>query len=371
MAQLPVCLGLCSVEAGDEVGFLTYGAPGEEPRRPAHALPGRVVHVPAPGAEGGVRVGAVLSSLIRGVLPSIRHADVVHVHGGSLIARAGALAASLARRPVVLTLYGGEIWEYRRRRSGVDLFTRAYRTAAHVVFFSQGLLTHAMQLGLGRRESSVIYPPVLSVFEYHDEAAQLQAREALGIRNRHVLVTVKRVDAYGGHRTLLEALSELIRTHPDTRLVICGTGPLLPDARDAARSWGVEGHVTFTGALAPEAVARYDAAADVFVLPSLLDSCPPGALEALASGTPVIAADNPGGLELRELFGFDVSVVPRGNALGLARTLVHFLEDRRRVRPATYDLLNREFRPAHVGAQYRAIYARAVERAAARTSGHV
>lgn len=367
VAQLPACLGSWSAEAGDEVGFLTHALPGE-PRRPLE-LPGPVVHVPAPEGSHGerpVRLAALVASMVRDVLPSVRHADVIHVHGDSLLARAGALAAEVARRPVVLTLYGTEIWEYRRRRFRVDLFARAYRKAAHVVFYSQGLLTHAMRLGIGRRDSTVIYPPVLPAFTFCDEAAQAQARAALGLRSRHVLVTVKRVDAFGGHRCLLEALSELIRTHPDTRLVVCGTGPLLPEVKAAARSWGVEGHVTFTGALAPDAVARYDAAADAFILPSLLDSCPPGALEALACGTPVIASDNPGGLELRELFGFDVSVVPRENPLALARTIVQSLEDKRRVRAATRDLLDREFRPAQVGAQYRAVYERAIARTADR-----
>jgi len=331
VAQLPVCLGTSSVEAGDEVGFLTSGglAPGDVPQ--ADALPGRVVHLPAPdGAqgEGLFRLPALVWSMTRAALPSIRRADVVHVHGNSLVARTGALAADLARRPVVLTLYGTEIWEYQRRRLRPDLFARAYRRAAHVVFYSQGLLTHAMRLGLGRRDSSVIYPPVLPAFTFCDEARQAQARAALGLRSRHVIVTVKRVDALGGHRCLLEARSELSRTHPDTRLIVCGTGPLLPDVKAAARSWGVEGHVTFTGALAPEAVARYDAAADVFVMASLLDSCPPGALEALASG-PIQGPRKEEVAERRELYGGDgngpleaLRIAPRDLRVGrLARAI--------------------------------------------------
>jgi glycosyltransferase involved in cell wall biosynthesis len=365
VAQLPACLGAWCAEAGDSVEYVSGAPPGGSRRRVEHA--GAVVHVPAEDGsdeETVLRFPALMSAMIRLALPSIRRADVVHVHGNSLLAKTGALVADLARRPVVLTLYGGEIWEYQRRRLRPDLFSRAYRRASHVVFYSQGLLTHAMRLGLGRRDSGVIYPPVLPAFTFCGEAAQADARAAVGLRSRHVLVTVKRVDALGGHRCLLEGLSELIRTHPDTRLVVCGTGPLLQDVKAAARSWGVEGHVTFTGPLAPDAVARYDAAADAFVLPSLLDSCPPGALEALACGAPVIAADNPGGLELRELFGYDVTIVPRENPLALARTIRHLLEDKRRTRASTVDLIEREFRPAHVAAQYRAVY----EHAAARTA---
>ena len=66
-------------------------------------------------------------------------------------------------------------------------------------------------------------------------------------------------------------------------------------------------------------MSRYYAASDVFVLPSLLEACPTVALEALACGTPVVSTDNPGGVELGEIFGADVTVVPRSDPRALAR----------------------------------------------------
>ena len=42
-------------------------------------------------------------------------------------------------------------------------------------------------------------------------------------------------------------MSEVIRFHPDTRLVICGTGAMLHELQDAARGAGVERHVVFAG----------------------------------------------------------------------------------------------------------------------------
>ena len=164
------------------------------------------------------------------------------------------------------------------------------------------------------------------------------ARESLGIANRHLLVNVKRLHPLAGQRFLIEAMNEVIRTHPDTRLVICGTGPLLDELQAVARSAGVERHVTFAGLVDNAVVARYCAAADLFVLPSILEALPTVAVEALACGTPVISADNPGGFELNDVFDCDVSLVAREQPLPLAQAIVAFLTNKRRTSAETREL---------------------------------
>ena len=270
-----------------------------------------------------------------------------------------------AAQPVVLTLYGTEIWHYAPKRFGPDLFTRAYHAASAVTFYSERLLERARELGLTRRQMQTIYPPVGPQFAWHDEAAQAAARQSLGITSRHLLVNVKRLHPLAGQRFLIEAMNEVIRTHPDTRLVICGTGALLGELQATARSAGVERHVTFAGLVDNAVVARYCTAADLFVLPSLLEALPTVAVEALACGTPVISADNPGGLELNDVFGRDVSLVPREQPLPLAQAIVAFLLEKRRTNQDTRDAIEREFRPAGVAAKYRALYHDVTSRAGA------
>ena len=79
-------------------------------------------------------------------------------------------------------------------------------------------------------------------------------------------------------------------------------------------------------------MARYCAAADLFVLPSLLEALPTVAVEALACGTPVISSDNPGGVELHGVFGDDVAVVPKEQPAPLAGAIVAALAQKRRTR---------------------------------------
>jgi glycosyltransferase involved in cell wall biosynthesis len=151
-------------------------------------------------------------------------------------------------------------------------------------------------------------------------------------------------------------MGEVIREHPDARLIICGTGDLLSELQHVARAAGVERHVTFAGLVDNTMVAKYCAAADLFVLPSLLEALPTVAVEALASGTPVLSSDNPGGLELNDVFGSDVEVVPREDWLALADAIRSKLRNKRRTMSATADVIAARFRPDAVARQYWDVY---------------
>jgi len=356
-ALLPAHLGEWAVEAGDTVSYLAHppraGAP--EP------LAGPVVWV-APNQGRGLRkllrVSSVSSAkrMIRESGPSLAAADLIHVHSNGLLVETAALWGRVRyRKPVVWTMYGTEIWHYRPSKLP-RLFDAAYTRAHHITFYSRGLYDKARELGLDRPGLSVVYPPVVERFTPVSADERLSLRLSLGLRAQHVLLNVKRLHPLAGQVFLIRALPQVLRRHPDTQLVICGTGALLPDLQKAARQAGVEQQVTFTGLVSNAQVADYNRAADVFVLPSLLEALPTVAVEALACGTPVVSADHPGGVELHGLFGDDVAVVPRENVDALAYMLIRTLDQRRRTDPDTAGVLEREFRPAAVAARFQSIY---------------
>ena len=363
-ALLPWQLGEWAHVAGDTVEYVAHPprAGGRTSLAgPATWVPRRVDGIVA----RSIKVGSLAQAyrIRRALAPAIARADVVHVHSNGLLPELAVILTRRAGKPVVLTLYGTEIWHYRPKRFGPDLFTRAYREASSVTFYSERLRAHAESAGLTRHDMTVVYPPVSPAFVWQDEGGQADARAALGLTNRHVLVNVKRLHPLAGQRYLLEAMHEVVRVHPDTRLVICGTGPMLDDLQAVARSAGVERHVTFAGLIDNALVSRYVTAADLFVLPSLLEALPTVAVEALACGTPVVSTDNPGGLELNDVFGPDVAIVPRENAEPLASAIVHFLRNKRRTLPATRETIERSFRAEAAAAQYRDIYLKVLEAA--------
>jgi hypothetical protein len=110
-----------------------------------------------------------------------------------------------------------------------------------VTFYSQRLRERATALGLERQRSHVIYPPVAPSFAYQGEPARRAERSALGLTAANVLVNVKRLHPLAGQRYLLEAMKDVVRDHPDTHLVICGTGTLLCALRAAHADWRLAG----------------------------------------------------------------------------------------------------------------------------------
>nr|MCU0256886.1 glycosyltransferase family 4 protein [Vicinamibacterales bacterium] len=347
-ALLPFQLGQWWVRDGHDVTFVAH------PPRARHGSPLPATYIASRHARPRWMRQTRLASLaeawriLRDAGPVLAHADLVHVHSNGLLAEMTGLLAARRGKPVVLTLYGTEIWHYQRRRGAIDLFTRLYHAADRVTFYSHGLLDRARELGLDRDGLSVVYPPVGDDFRFRDAPAQAELRERLRVNHRHLLVNVKRVHPLAGQRYLVEAMPDVVKAHPDTHLLVCGTGPLVDELRAQAHSLGVGPHVTFAGLVDNAMVAHYCAAADLFVLPSLLEACPTVAVEALASGTPVVSADHPGGVELGALFGDDVRVVPREQAAPLAKAIVEGLDRKRRTRASTAAVLAREFRPTVV-----------------------
>lgn len=355
-AILPAQAGVWSMERGHDVIYVSH--PPAQGGVPAAPDAGPVTWVPRRtrgGLLGALRLDAwLLSRHIHRVLDQVATgADLLHLHSNGLLIEAAASWAHQHNVPYVLTMYGTEIWHYKKRWP-IDFFRRAYMHAAAVTFYSRRLLDRARELGLDRPGLSVVYPAVAESFAERDPQARASLKRELRIAEPLLVVNVKRLHELAGQTFLLDAFAALGRA--DVRLVICGTGSLRESLEQQAKTLGIADRVTFAGLVPNDEVARYTAAADVFALPSLLEALPTVAVEALASGTPVVSADHPGGLELQELFEGDVTVVPRRDAHTLARALGEALTAGRRTRPLTAATLTRLFRPAAIAERYERLY---------------
>ena len=350
-ALLPHLLGQALAERGHTARFLTFGADGGRPdtayvqRRAARLRPTRLPQA-LEAAETWWKAA-----------PLVRRSELAHIHSSTWMNQVAARLCLRHRRPYVLTHYGTEIWHHDRRDAR---FRRFNRDAAHVAFYSQALLDRARELDVPLRRASVVYPPVADAFRLRGAAERDALRARLLPGGGVLLLNVKRLHPLADHATLLEAMARVRARRDDAVLAIAGTGEREADLRARAARLGLGGAVRFLGLVPNEEVAELQAAADLFVLSSVLEATPTVALEALASGTPVVSTDNPGGKELAAVFGEDLKVVPMRDPDALAETILAFLAAPRRTREATAGLVAARFRLVGVAERYLALYREAL-----------
>lgn len=227
---------------------------------------------------------AVLTSLAKLGLDD-RSFDAVDAHYFYPDGVAGARVAQALGLPLVVSARGsdinliGDIPFARRAMVGV-----AHRAQA-IVAVSEALRARMIGIGMPPDRIHVLRNGVDT--RMFAPAPRAEARKRLGIALDGPLVLgVGNLVAEKGFELLIATLASL----PDVRALIVGDGPLRGALQRQAEA-SVPGRVDFRSAM-PQAELRWAyAAADVLALPSLREGWPNVLLEALACGTPVVAAD--------------------------------------------------------------------------------
>ena len=139
-----------------------------------------------------------------------------------------------------------------------------------------------------------------------------------------VVLCVARLSPEKGMNTLLDAAHIARHKTPRLRVVVVGDGPQKSELERAAHSASLGEIVTFLGARndVPELLR----AADLYVQPSLAEGLGLAAMEAMASGLPVVAS-RVGGLPEVVKENETGLLVPPGDAPALANALTLLLHD--------------------------------------------
>ena len=107
-------------------------------------------------------------------------------------------------------------------------------------------------------------------------------RKELGLDQSVVLLTVKRLHPVAGHEDLLRAMPVICSTHKNVRLLIIGEGESRAALEALTKQLNLTDSIQFLGGISNEDLYRYYVSADLFVLPSRLESWGTVMLEALA-----------------------------------------------------------------------------------------
>lgn len=144
-------------------------------------------------------------------------------------------------------------------------------------------------------------------------------------RKEKTILFVGRLVVEKGVQILIEAFARLIHLYPDASLVIAGSGPYTEELQNLGRQLGLEDKIQFTGFVSESSRNQLLASCSIAVFPSLYEPFGIVALEAMASGTPVVVSRTGG---LAEIVEDDISGLcfTPGDAGDLQRCLVKLLQ---------------------------------------------
>jgi glycosyltransferase involved in cell wall biosynthesis len=268
------------------------------------------------------RVVGALSRLFRE-----RGTHVVHTNS-SKAGIVGRLAARSAGIPAVHTVHG---WPFHDRQPSPVSSTwrllerRTAPLARHLLVVADADRVKGLQAGIGHQDQYVTVRSGLELDRYGASAADReQVRAELGLVDCVVIGAVGRLSPQKDPLTLVRAVAPLLRSRPDSRLLLVGDGPLRGDVAAAVAAAGVTAQVVLPGLRRD--VPRLLNAMDVFVLSSLWEGLPRTLVQAMATGVPVVATDADG---VRDVVrhGRTGLVVPRGDVDRLRAAVASLLDD--------------------------------------------
>ncbi|MDF2788510.1 MAG: glycosyl transferase, partial [Neobacillus sp.] len=165
-----------------------------------------------------------------------------------------------------------------------------------------------------------IFPRGVDCQLYHPNYQKESVLNRYGISNRFLLTYVGRLAPEKDLKTLMKIANSLPpELNNQVHWLIAGDGPLLEELRMAALP-----NMTFTGYLKGVGLAETYSATDLFIFPSPTETFGNVALEALASGTPVIGA-NAGGVKHIISNGITGYLCEPGNVADFVNRIVQLL----------------------------------------------
>jgi len=191
-----------------------------------------------------------------------------------------------------------------------------------------------------------------------EEHAEWRARFAAP--EEKIVVYVGRFVREKGIHVLLDAASAVLAQEPNTKFVIVGGG--MRDKYERFVHWyGLSDKVVFTGFMANRNLFSMYRIADVAVFPSLYEPFGIVALEAMASGAPVVTSDA-GGLAEVVLHDQTGTISYAGDPNSLAWAILRVLKDPERSKllsDKAKERLQTDFDWARIAAQTAGVYDRA------------
>lgn len=217
--------------------------------------------------------------------------DIVHSHISWTAGYAGQVVSDEFDVPHVITVHENRQWLESQLTSGNENLYWAWREADSLIRVSE----HDTDLLRNYNQNTVCVPNGYEVDRF-EPVPKEKARRELGIdADVELLFSLGELINRKGFHNTISVLPEINRVlDQPVEYVIGGHGPNKSEYESQAAELGVRKRLSLPGYIPNDELKYWMSAADLFVFPSYSESFGIVQLEAMACGTPVIAAANGG-----------------------------------------------------------------------------
>lgn len=229
--------------------------------------------------------------------------DVLHVNSELVIGEFGFWYGRSHNLPIVYTFH--TLWEdyapnylpmfpsfllkFVVRRMQVNILRRCYRVIVPTTQIQA--VVHKYR----KKTKTSLLPTGIDIDMFNHDAAEVYSfREKMEerfpqIKGKRILLFAGRVVKEKNIGFLINIFPDILAKHSDVVLLIAGNGPDMDYYQDEAQKAGIKDNCVFTGYFNRDELALVYAISELFVFPSLTDTQGLVTLEAMLSGTPVVA----------------------------------------------------------------------------------
>jgi L-malate glycosyltransferase len=346
-------LGKHLAARGHEVAFISYSTPLRLTELPERVSFHEVEIVEYPLLKNFPYDLALAAKMVD--VARLKQLDVLHVHYAIPFAAAALLARQVEPHlKVVVTLHGTDVTLVGNNPSFRPITAATIEQCDAITAVSHWLKDETYRQFSIAKDIDVIYNFIDPERHKRPHPACIPQRESSG------QVTLMHISNFRPVKRVADVIRVFAKVAAvlDARLILIGDGPDTGLALQLARDLGVAGRVIFVGVV--DQVAPLLPAADLLLLPSETESFGLVALEAMASGVPVVASDVGGLPEVVE-HGVCGYLAPVGDVDAMARYAIDILSDATkcaRFSEAAARRARERFSYADIVPQYEAVYER-------------
>ena len=252
--------------------------------------------------------------------------DVLHVHYAIPHAYAAYMAKKMLHEegikiPIVTTLHGTDITLVGSHPFYKTAVTFSINQSDAVTSVSQSLKEDTQRLFNTQKDIKVI-PNFIDIDKYKTNFKDCD-RDLLALPTERVITHVSNFRPVKRISDVIEVFYKVQKEVP-SKLMMVGEGPERKQAEQLCKTYGIEDKVVFLGN--SNEVDKILCYSDLFLLPSETESFGLAALEAMASGVPVISS-NSGGIPEVNIEGVSGYLSPVGAVDEMAHNAIKIIKD--------------------------------------------